>query len=120
MKLLEDRDDLRHQVFVHDEFTAVGLAVETEVVDLDPPQPPRLEGATGPPARAEIGGGDRVNDRSGRWLAARWRRAASAPTVTVWRRMAVAMPPEACGGAEVHCTSTAPTMATAATVASRW
>ena len=74
MKLLEDRDDLRHQVCVHDEFTAVGLAVETDVVDLDPPQPPRLEGATRPPASAEIGGGDRVSDLSGRWLR-RWRRA---------------------------------------------
>jgi hypothetical protein len=35
VKLLEDRDDLRHQVFVHDQLAAVGLAVETDMVDVD-------------------------------------------------------------------------------------
>ena len=37
VKLREDRDDLRHQVFVHDQLAAVGLAVETDVVDAYPP-----------------------------------------------------------------------------------
>ena len=75
VKSLEDRDHLRHQVFVHDQLAAMGLAVETNVVDLDTPQPPRFEGATRPPARAEFGGGDRVNGRSGwGWLRRGWRR----------------------------------------------
>ena len=66
VKLLEDRDDLRHQAFMHDQIAAVGLAVETDVIDVDPSQPPRLDGATRPPARAEFGGGDRLPGPTGR------------------------------------------------------
>jgi hypothetical protein len=31
---------------VHDQLAVVGLAVETDVVDIDPSQPPRLDGTT--------------------------------------------------------------------------
>jgi hypothetical protein len=71
VKLLEDGDDLRHQVVVHDQLAAVGLAVETDVVDVDPPQLLGLDRATRSPARAGFGGSDRLNGRSGRC----WRRA---------------------------------------------
>jgi hypothetical protein len=71
VKLLEDRDDLRHQVFMHDQLAVVGLAVETDVVHVDPSQPPRLDGTTRPPSRAEFGGGDRLHGPTGRC----WRRA---------------------------------------------
>jgi len=64
-KLFEDRDDLRRQVFVDDQVAAVGLSVEADVVDLDPAQPLRVEWAAWPPARAEVGGTDRLNRGSG-------------------------------------------------------
>jgi len=38
VKLLEDCDDLRHQLFVHDQLATVRLAVKTDVVDANPPQ----------------------------------------------------------------------------------
>ena len=37
-ELLEDRDDLRRQIFMHDQVAAVGLAVEADVVDVNPAQ----------------------------------------------------------------------------------
>ena len=49
-----------------DQLVAVGLAVETDVVDVDPPQLLRLDRATRPPARAEFGGSDWLNGRTGR------------------------------------------------------
>ena len=63
VKLLEDRDDVRRQVFVHNQRAAVGLAVESEVVDVDPSQLFWFDGATRPPGRAEFGGGDRLHGR---------------------------------------------------------
>ena len=51
----------RHQVFVHDQLAAVRLAVETDVVEVDPPQLPRFDRAIRPPARAEFGRSDQVN-----------------------------------------------------------
>jgi hypothetical protein len=57
-ELLEDRGHLRSQIFVHDQVTAMGLSVEAEEGDLDSAQLPRLNGAAGIPARAEIGGGN--------------------------------------------------------------
>ena len=66
VKLLEDRDDVRHQIFMHNQLAAVGLAVETDVVDVDPSELPRLDGATRPPARAEFGGGDPLDGPTGR------------------------------------------------------
>jgi hypothetical protein len=72
-KLLEDRDDVGGQVFVHDQRAAAGLSVEADVVDLDAAQVPRVEGAARPPARAEVGGGHRLNGGR-RWCWARGRR----------------------------------------------
>ncbi len=59
-------DNFRHQVFVHDQLTAVGLAVETDVVDADPPQLRGFDRATRPPARAEFPSSDRLNGPTGR------------------------------------------------------
>ena len=66
MQLLEDRDHVGNDVLVHDQLAAVRLPVETDVVDLDPAQPLRSDGATRPPARAEFGGRDRADGRGGR------------------------------------------------------
>ena len=66
VKLLEDRVDVRRQIFVHNQRAAVGLAVESEVVDVDPSETARLDGATRPPARAEFGGGDPLDGPTGR------------------------------------------------------
>ena len=63
MQLLEDRDDVADQVLVHDQLSAVRLPVETDVVDLDSPQPVWSDGATRPPTRAEFGCGDRTDGR---------------------------------------------------------
>ena len=45
VELLEDRDDVRRQVFVHDQVAAVGLAVETEVFDVHSSQLLGLDGS---------------------------------------------------------------------------
>jgi hypothetical protein len=45
-KLVEDRDHLRRQIFVHDEVSAMGLSVEADVGDLDSAQLPRLNGGS--------------------------------------------------------------------------
>jgi hypothetical protein len=66
----EDRFDIGYQVLVHDQFATVGLAIEAEVIDVDPPQLLRRDGATRPPTRAELVRGDRVNGLWGKW----WRR----------------------------------------------
>jgi len=60
-KLLEDRNDLRRQVLMHDQIAAVGLSVEADVVDLDSAQLPWLNRAAGMPAGAEIGRADGLN-----------------------------------------------------------
>ncbi|BBY44199.1 hypothetical protein MCEL_24940 [Mycolicibacterium celeriflavum] len=65
-ELIEDVDDLWHQVFVHDQLAAVNLAVHPKVVDLDAPQLCRVERATWAPTFTEFGGGD-GQDSSGRW-----------------------------------------------------
>src|SRR5262249_18864010 len=57
--------DLRCQILVHDQVAAVCLSVEADVVDPDPSQLPRLNWAAGVPARAEVGGADRLNRRGG-------------------------------------------------------
>ena len=79
VKLLEDCDDLRHQLFVHNQLATLRLAVETDVVDANPPQLLRSHRATRTPARAEFGGSDGINGRRvgrcGRRRAARWQAA---------------------------------------------
>jgi len=70
-ELVEDRDDLRCQIFVNDQVAAVGLSVEADVVDVDPAQLLRVDRAAGVPARAEVGGGDRPNRGSGGCLRGR-------------------------------------------------
>jgi hypothetical protein len=77
-ELLEDRDDLLCQIFMDDQGTAVGLSVEADVGDVNPPQLLRVNWAAGVPAWAEVGGADRLNGSGGwggcggRRLVGRW------------------------------------------------
>ena len=50
--------DVGDHVSMHDELASVGLAVEAEVVHLDPAQRFRTDRAAGFPRRSELGGGD--------------------------------------------------------------
>ena len=50
---------------MHNQLAAVGLAVKTDVLDVDPSQLLRLDRATRPPGRAEFGGGDRLHGATG-------------------------------------------------------
>lgn len=69
-QFLENRLDILYEVLVHDQLAAVGLAIEAEVIDVDPAQLLGRDRATRVPARAEVDCGDRVDVLRGRWL--RW------------------------------------------------